>query len=208
MLFRSQALKRPPGCGGLFVGIVNCDGGKGRTLIRIARFVLFVLVAGTIIAAAQTQGGAGISAGAGPELATTFSGPITTYPVAQVRDARSWEYGPFVNYGNGVGDRSSFKFLSAGMQAAKPLTPMLKAGVFSGQFELGANIMPLWQAYTPAPHMEEFPCVVKGQDTNCLLAVGGGTFRGVSLTPVILRWNFLTGSKRFQPWFQIGRAHV
>jgi hypothetical protein len=62
--------------------------------------------------------------------------------------------------------------------------------------------MPLWQAYTPAPHQEEFPCVVSGQNTNCLLPVGGGTFRGVSLTPVIFRWNFLTKSRRFQPWFQ------
>jgi lipid A 3-O-deacylase len=26
--------------------------------------------------------------------------------------------------------------------------------------------------------------------------------RGVSLTPVIFRWNFLTQSRRFQPWFQ------
>jgi hypothetical protein len=34
------------------------------------------------------------------------------------------------------------------------------------------------------------------------LPVGGGTFRGVSLTPVILRWNYLTKSRRIQPWFQ------
>ena len=39
--------------------------------------------------------------------------------------------------------------------------------------------------------------------------VGGGTFHGVSLTPVILRWNFLTRSRRFQPWFQArGRADL
>ncbi len=31
---------------------------------------------------------------------------------------------------------------------------------------------------------------------------GGGTYRGVSITPVIFRWNFLTRSKRFQPWVQ------
>jgi hypothetical protein len=62
--------------------------------------------------------------------------------------------------------------------------------------------MPLWQAYTPVPHMEESPCVVNGQNASCLLAYGGGTFRGVSLAPVILRWNLLTSSKRFQPWFQ------
>jgi hypothetical protein len=34
------------------------------------------------------------------------------------------------------------------------------------------------------------------------LPVGGGTYTGVSLTPVIFRWDFLTRSRRFQPWFQ------
>jgi hypothetical protein len=37
---------------------------------------------------------------------------------------------------------------------------------------------------------------------TCQLPGGGGTFRGVSLTPVIFRWNFLTSSHRIQPWFQ------
>lgn len=135
---------------------------------------------------------------------TLLPGKYADNPVAQVREARSWEYGPFVNYGNGLGDRSSFKFLSAGMQLAKPLTPVFHAGIFSGQFELGANIMPLWQAYTPAPHYQNYTCAepVGGQTYTCSLQVGGGTFRGVSLTPVILRWNLLTSSKRFQPWFQ------
>jgi hypothetical protein len=32
--------------------------------------------------------------------------------------------------------------------------------------------------------------------------VGGGTFRGVSVTPAIFRWNFLTQSRHIQPWFQ------
>jgi hypothetical protein len=31
---------------------------------------------------------------------------------------------------------------------------------------------------------------------------GGGTYRGVSITPVIMRWNFLNQSRRFQPWIQ------
>ena len=86
----------------------------------------------------------------------------------------------------------------------KPLTPVLHAGIFSGQFEFGGNIMPLWQAYTPAPHYENYICIdpTTGQPYTCSLLVGGGTFRGVSLTPVILRWNFLTKSRRIQPWFQ------
>lgn len=119
-------------------------------------------------------------------------------PVAQVRQAKSWEYGPFVNGGIGIGDRSDFKFFSVGFQAGKPITRPLNAGLFSGQFEFGANIMPLWQAYTPAPHMQTF--IYQGNPYTAM--VGGGDYTGVSLTPVILRWNLLTHSRRFQPWFQ------
>jgi hypothetical protein len=121
-----------------------------------------------------------------------------TSPVAQVRQAKSWEYGPFVNWGTGVGDRSDFKFLSLGFQLAKPISRPLHAGILSGQFEFGGNIMPLWQAYTPAPHQETI--VILGQSST--VPVGGGTYTGVSITPVIFRWNFLTQSRRFQPWFQ------
>jgi lipid A 3-O-deacylase len=123
-------------------------------------------------------------------------------PVAQVREDRSWEYGPFVNGGTGLGNRDNYQFFSAGFQLAKPLSPAVHAGFFSGQFEFGGNIMPLWQAYTPAPHLQEYPCVVDGENASCSLPFGGGTFRGVSLTPVILRWNFLTKSRHIQPWFQ------
>jgi hypothetical protein len=150
---------------------------------------LFIVMAGTMMAAAQTQDGA-------------VKNGSANNPVAQVRQARSWEYGPFVNYGNGVGDRSNYRFLSAGFQMGKPLSPVLHAGVLSGQFEFGGNIMPLWQAYTPAPHMQASTCEESGQTIACELLFGGGTFHGVSLTPVILRWNFLTRSERFQPWFQ------
>jgi hypothetical protein len=148
--------------------------------------------AGTLFASAQT-----------PDRNAAAGQSSADNPVAQVRQARSWEYGPFINGGFGVGDRSDFKFLSLGFQGAKQLTPVLRAGIFSGQFEYGANIMPLWQAYTPAPHVEQYICAgSEGQAISCTLPVGGGTFHGVSLTPVILRWNFLTKSRRFQPWFQ------
>lgn len=126
----------------------------------------------------------------GAQTATAQSAPkplaAPDNPVAEVRSNRSWEYGPFANWGTGVGERSDFKFAYAGAQLAKVITPVAHAGFFSGQFEYGGNIAPFWQAYTPAP---------RG-------LVGGGTFTGISLTPVILRWNFLTRSPRIQPWFQ------
>jgi hypothetical protein len=148
-------------------------------------------MAGTMFAAAQTPDGAAQSGKA-----------INDNPAARVRQDKSWEYGPFAFYGNGIGDRSSYKFFAVGGQAGKPLTRVLHAGILSGQFEYGFNVMPFWQAYTPAPHQQASSCEDNGQIVACELSFGGGTFTGVSLTPVILRWNFLTQSRRFQPWFQ------
>ncbi|MDR3774247.1 MAG: acyloxyacyl hydrolase [Terracidiphilus sp.] len=152
---------------------------------------MLILLAATSLAGAET-----------PVSATAGGADDGNNPVAQVRRAKSWELGPFLNGGTGLGNRSDFQFFSVGFQAGKVLTPVLHAGIFTGQFELGANLMPLWQAYTPAPHESTFlypcptgTCYFVGPD-------GGGTYTGASLTPVIFRWNFLTKSKRFQPWFQ------
>lgn len=147
-------------------------------------------MAGTVVAGAQTPG----SGAADGDAAN---------PVAQVRKDRSWEYGPLINWGSGIGSRSDFKFLWAGMQVGKQLFPPLHAGMFSGQFELAGAILPFWQAYTPPPHLATYTCQTPGGEPyQCTLPTGGGTFRGVSLTPVILRWNFLTRWRRVQPWFQ------
>jgi hypothetical protein len=165
-------------------------------LIRTTQCFLFVLVAGALIAAAQTQP---LADGTNRiETVKMLPGVAGDDPVAQVRAAKSWEYGPFVNYGFGVGDRSSFKFLWAGAQIGKPVTRVYQAGILSGQFEFAGNIMPLWQAYTPAPGQQVFHCC--GQ--TWVAPVGGGTYYGVSMTPVILRWNFLASTRRIQPWFQ------
>lgn len=119
-------------------------------------------------------------------------------PVAEVRNQQSWSFGPIVNYGNGVGDRSDYKIFFAGVHGGKVLTRVMHAGPLSGQFEYGVDVIPIWQAYTPAPHTETE--VING--VTYTAQVGGGTYRGVSLTPVIFRWNFLTKSARIQPWFQ------
>ena len=71
---------------------------------------------------------------------------------------------------------------------------MVHAGPLSGQFEYGVNVMPLWQAYTPAQHTVYIGPTPYG--------FGGGTYTGFSITPVIFRWNFASNSKRFVPWFQ------
>jgi len=159
-------------------------------LKQILGVVSIVLFAGSLIASAQVTNNL-----------STASAPVN--PVAQVRDAKSWEYGPFVNWGSGVGNRSAYRFFWAGGEVGKVLTPVVKAGIFSGQFEYAANIIPLFDAYTPAPGLEKYNCPQPGgQTASCSLPTGGGTFHGVSVTPVIFRWNFLTQSRRIQPWVQ------
>ena len=131
--------------------------------------------------------------------ATSSTAAPGASPVAQVRKARSWEFGPFVNVGNGIGYRDRYRFLALGFQAGKILTPVVHVGGhLCGQFEYGFNLMPFWQAYTPAPYTQ----TVTANGKIYVEQYGGGTFTGLSLTPVILRWNFATHTRRFQPWFQ------
>jgi lipid A 3-O-deacylase len=111
---------------------------------------------------------------------------------------RTWELGPFVQGGTGVGDRSDYKFFTAGFQVGRVMTPVIRAGIFTGRFELAGNITPFWQAYTPAPHTE----ILNAPNEPILVNYGGGTFTGVSVTPVVFRWNFRPEAKRFMPWFQ------
>ena len=80
---------------------------------------------------------------------------------------------------------------------------MVHAGIFSGQFQFGGEIMPLWQAYTPPPHEQQYTCETPtGQFDHLRFAVRRRNVPRRELMPVIFRWNFLTRSRRIQPWFQ------
>ena len=48
-------------------------------------------------------------------------------PVAQIREGRSWEMGPFGYWGTGLGDRDNFKFFAAGLQLGKVVSPVVHA---------------------------------------------------------------------------------
>jgi lipid A 3-O-deacylase len=165
----------------------------------LSRILNRILVGGLIFSAAIYAHG---------QPANSFSTMITAAPALDASGStqfqslaeRKWELGPFVNYGNGVGDRSDYHFFALGFQAGRNLTPVIHAGPLSGRFELGANIMPLWQAYTPAPFRTAVP--VTTEFPGGVEQTGGGTFTGFSVTPVVFRWNFVTRSPRFTPWLQ------
>ena len=78
--------------------------------------------------------------------------------MAEIRQQRSWEYGPFVNWGSGLGNRTITSFCRRDLNWARCLRRWCTRVFLSGQFQYGGNIMPLWQAYTPPPHDEEYTC--------------------------------------------------
>jgi hypothetical protein len=91
--------------------------GEGKTLTRTIRFLLFFIMAATLTVSAQTPDNH--PSDKNPTLGAPDSAAVgvqkgSENPVAQVRLAKSWEYGPFVNWGTGIGDRSNFKFLWVG----------------------------------------------------------------------------------------------
>jgi lipid A 3-O-deacylase len=142
-----------------------------------------------------------LSAAAMAELPDPAAGPIAlnaAAPAIAAPASRRWEFGPFLNYGNGLMDRSDYHFFAVGFQAGRNLTPVIHAGPLTGRFEMGVNIMPLFQAYTPAPTSVK----VTSLDGTTIVNTGGGTFTGLSVTPVVFRWNFKPESRRLMPWFQ------
>ena len=111
-----------------------------------------------------------------------------------------WEIGAFLQGGVGTGDRSDFSFLSAGARLGKVITDHLP-GILRGQFEYAGELMPYWQSFTPAPHLGLTEYIYDRQTGYAYFSYGGGTYTGVSITPIILRWN-LTPGRHFAPWVQ------
>lgn len=126
-------------------------------------------------------------------------------PVAEVANTKPWNYGALLQGGNGVTDnRDGFHFLMAGGHVGKVLTGELGTGVLKGNFEYGAEVFPFWQSYTPKFQKVSCYGVTASGVTACSAPyTSGGTYTGVSVTPILLRWNFTHG-ERWMPCLQGG----
>ena len=115
----------------------------------------------------------------------------------------TWEYGGLLQGGVGVTDnRGGFRFLAAGAHLGRVLTPQLGTGALRGNFEYAVELFPYWQSFTPTFQRINCPTAVPLGALSCSAPFTvGGTFTGVSVTPIILRWNFTHGG-RVQPWVQ------
>ncbi|ADW68954.1 acyloxyacyl hydrolase [Granulicella tundricola] len=126
-----------------------------------------------------------------------------TNPLESASVHQPTDYGVLVQGGNGITDnRDGFHFLAAGVHAGKVLTNNFGPGLLHGNFEYAMELFPYWQSFTP-----------KFSKVNCSQLPGtavvscsqpytvGGTYTGVSVTPIIMRWNFVRHG-RLQPWVQ------
>lgn len=116
----------------------------------------------------------------------------------------AWEFGALVQGGTGLTDgRGGLKFLMAGAHAGKVMTSDHLPGVLRGNFEYAVEAFPFWQSYTPK--FQRANCVAAPSESTGVqcspLYTVGGTFTGLSVTPIILRWNFAQRG-RFAPWMQ------
>jgi hypothetical protein len=165
---------------------------------KLLRFVVLVLLGAPILQMPAQQGAS----------ATVIAGP-GLHSISNVESASltKWNFGALVQSGFGVTeDRSSFKFLLVGAHAGRILTPQLGRGLLKGDFEYGVEVFPLWQSYTPK--FDRIYCAtpipqpgVPDTPSCSYPYTVGGTFTGVSITPIILRWN-LTRGTRWMPWVQ------
>lgn len=144
-----------------------------------------------------------IFAAAAPAQTSATSDQAASGPAAAELSTRPWEYGPFFQGGQGVGDRSGYTLLNAGVRLGKVVTGEHLPGLLRGQFEYAGELMPYWQAFTPPPHIQDvtYHDPVTGLNYTFALPFGGGTFTGFSITPIILRWDFKP-RRRVAPWFQ------
>ena len=134
--------------------------------------------------------------------ATAHAQAKTSSPTPFTGDSHPLELGVLVQGGLGLtDDRGGYKFMMAGGRAGKVLISNVGPGLLHGNFEYGIEVFPFWQSYTPK--FQRQMCIASG--TCSASYTVGGTFSGVSITPILLRWNFTgSGHRKVVPFAQGG----
>jgi lipid A 3-O-deacylase len=139
-----------------------------------------------------------------PQAASgTPTATVEETPFHRAGNHLPFEFGALIQGGNGLTeDRDGFRFLMAGAHAGKVLYNNNAQGMWRGNFEYAVELFPYWQSFTPTFQRANCTAIPNSNDINCSpLYTVGGTYTGVSVTPIILRWNF-SGTRRISPWVQ------
>jgi hypothetical protein len=170
---------------------------------RAYRASLAAMMLGALCATASGQAFSSSNAGEGGSSGNGQAIAAAANPFAGPADRMPFEFGAIAQGGVGLTeDRNGFKFAMAGVHAGKVLYRHDKPGLLHGNFEYAVELFPYWQSFTPK--FQRANCVA-GAVTGEILCTPyytvGGTFSGVTLTPIILRWNIASRGK-FAPYFQ------
>ncbi len=120
-------------------------------------------------------------------------------PVHSVMQNKPWDRGTFIDGGFGTTGETSDHFLNAGFRLGKVLTSTAGPGILRGQFEYAIQLIPYWQSFTPKTTY----FLTSGNPPQTRQVTTGGTYTGLSITPILLRWD-LVRWKRVMPWLQGG----
>jgi len=134
----------------------------------------------------QNQTAAPASGGEWPEGAPTADAHGVPYKhVSQVYYHEwSWESGVYGGAGTGLGSSDGTQFMVFGLHVGKVLTGDHFPSILHGNFEFGGEFMPVYELFTFNP---------QGISQNVY---------GVSIKPVILRWNLVSWNK-VAPFLQL-----
>ena len=133
----------------------------------------------------------------GLAIATAAGAQEAKNPLDVASSHQPHEYGAVFQGGNGVTDnRDGFHFLQAGAHIGRVLTNNFGPGLLRGNFEYAGEIFPYWQSFTPQFQRVRCGSVNGTAIITCSQPFTvGGTFTGISITPIILRYNFARPGK-------------
>lgn len=161
----------------------------------------FRFLPAALLLAALTSGNS-IAQSSSNASTTTVAG---VSPVQQTMRDHPWNWGAFFGGGFSAAVTPSSAYLNAGLRAGKVLTEPHGPGLLRGQFEYSAELMPWWQGRTQ--RFERFNLYAT-DDPDIAALKGpyetGGAYNGISITPILLRWDFATNMRRILPFVQGG----
>lgn len=176
---------------------------KSVTRLKMAVAVAAAVLAFLHSASAQQLVPSSVG-GASSAPASPANGQATSAtPFRSDSDRLPLEFGAIGQGGVGLTqDRGGFKFAMVGVHAGRVLYKNHAVGSLKGNFEYAMELFPYWQSFTPKFQRANCVAIPNSFNISCSpLYTVGGTFSGITLTPIILRWNFV-GGRKISPWVQ------
>jgi lipid A 3-O-deacylase len=137
------------------------------------------------------------------QTAPTARISVPLSPVQETMSRHPWNWGAFFAGGFSAGVSPSSTYLNAGVRGGKVLSDPFGPGILRGQFEFSGEIMPWWQGRTA--QFQRYNLTAAGSPDFADITgpyTTGGAYNGISLTPIILRWDLALRTRGIMPFVQ------